>query len=151
MRVRLAALLLSLAALAGACSKKGEPAPHEGGAEGKEPPRFYYDLGPATVDVSRYPPKEQEGYKLFLAVCGTCHSTARALNAPYSGADAWKRYLRRMHVKMASRSVLPSPRDQERILDFLVYDSKVRKLDAPDEFKAGQDALRTRFEESSKR
>lgn len=149
MRRRFAAL--ALAALAAACSKTSEPAPREAGPTGENAPRFYYDLGPATVDVSRYPPSQQEAYKLSLAVCGTCHSTARALNAPYSEPDTWKRYLRRMHVKMEGRAVLPSARDMQRILDFLVYDSKVRKLDRPDEFRAEQEALKARFQEASNR
>lgn len=115
------------------------------------PARFYYDLGPAAVDVSAYPSSYQQGYKLFSAVCATCHSTARALNAPYAEADTWKRYVRRMHVKMESRSALPAPQEEALILEFLIYDSKVRKLDKSEEFQAQQEKLKTRFEEAAKR
>ena len=58
----------------------------------------------------------------------------------------WKRYVHRMHVKMESRSVLPSPDDENRILDFLVYDSKVRKADKSEEFQAQQEKLKKLFE-----
>lgn len=140
-----------LAALAAACSKPGEPAPQDARPAEQGAPRFYYDLGPATVDDSGYPPEQREGYRLFLAVCGACHGTARALNAPYSDRDVWKSYLRRMRVKMEGRAVLPPERELERILDFLVYDSKLRKLDGSAEFDALQEELKTRFAQAAKR
>lgn len=142
---RLAALLCLLP-LSWACSTKETEAPAP--APAAPAARFYSDLGPAAVDVSGYPRKQQESYKLFLAVCGACHGTARPLNSPYVGADSWKRFVRRMHVKMESRAILPSAEDERRILDFLVYDSQVRKLDKGVEFQAQQEKLRKRFGEA---
>lgn len=147
---RLAVALLCLAALAAGCSKSGSEPPPAKAAE-RPAPRFYYDLGPETVDVSRYPRRQQENYKLFLSVCGTCHGTARPLNSPYTGADTWKRFVSRMHRKMEARAVLPSSEDEERILDFLVYDSKLRKLDRREQFQAQQGRIKALFDEAAKR
>ena len=145
------AVLLGLAAVSCACSAKTEATP-EGSSSfavrRKAAARFYYDLGPATVDVSGYPPVERENYKIFLSVCGTCHSAARPLNAPYAGADIWKGFVRRMHTKMESQAVLPSPKEEARILEFLVYDSGIRKIARSSSFQAQQEELKKLFEKA---
>lgn len=147
-RLALAAFL-GLAPLFLACSKKSaQPAPVKPAASAPREPsaRFYYDLGPATVDVSGYPEKQRGNYKDFLSLCGTCHSAARPLNSPYVGLDTWKHYVRRMHVKMENRAILPSKDEEERILEFLVYDSQARKVDKSAEFSTQQEKLKKLFE-----
>lgn len=141
-----AAALIALGLLSAGCpAKKAETAVEAKPAEAAAP-RFYGDLGPATVDVSAYPETQRQNYKVFVSVCGTCHSTARPLNSPYKGRDTWQRYARRMHSKMESRSLLPSRQDEERILDFLVFDSEARKTAKSAEFAAQQEDLKKRFE-----
>ncbi|MBI2119226.1 MAG: hypothetical protein HYT97_06335 [Elusimicrobia bacterium] len=111
---------------------------------------FSYDLGPATVDVSSYPLNIQESYKLFLAVCSSCHTSSRPLNSPYIKAYDWKRFIKRMHIKMGTRGYALDPKEEKRIVEFLVYDSKIRKIDKKDEFDAKAQELNKLFEEVSK-
>ena len=136
-----------------ACSEKKEnSAPKESAAlasSTKPMARFYYDLGPATVDVSGYPQRERENYKIFLFVCGTCHSAARPLNAPYAQADTWKRFVLRMHTKMQNQAVLPSQEEEDHILEFLVYDSRIRKIVNSKDFQSQQENLKKLFEDRS--
>lgn len=144
------AALLGLTPVISGCSREGEEhAPAEPAAAAtKQTLRFYYDLGPATVDVSAYPEAQRANYKLFLSVCGTCHSTARPLNAPYVSAEDWRRYENRMHVKMENQAILLSEENHERIIEFLIYDSKVRKVSRGAEFQAGQEKLKKLFEQT---
>ena len=53
--------------------------------------KFYFDLGPATVDASQYPKEAREGYRIFARVCSKCHSPARPLNAPITDKADWRR------------------------------------------------------------
>src|SRR5208282_2996823 len=61
--------------------------------------RFYYDLGPAEVDVSSYPKKQQENYRVFAETCFQCHTLARPINSPIVERKDWRRYVQRMHGK----------------------------------------------------
>lgn len=112
--------------------------------------KFPYDLGSAKVDVSRYPPKIQEGYKDFLSVCSSCHTTARPLNAPYRTAYDWGRYVHRMRVKIENRCAILDDALGKQIVDFLVYDSKVRKIGRKNEFQTEQEKLKNLYAEVSK-
>lgn len=85
-----------------------------------------YDKGPATVDVSKYPPEIQDDYKLFSKKCTHCHTLARPINSDYALPDEWSRYVKRMMRKPDSQI---STDDAKKIYDFLVYDSKIRKKD----------------------
>ena len=140
-----------LAALSfGACGRKEEsPLPENRSSPGKTPP-YYYDLGSPTVDVSGYPERHRENYRFFLSVCGSCHTTARPLNAPYADGDAWKRYVHKMHLKMKGRGIDLDRTSEERIVDFLAYDSKVRKVNKHEEFESQQNELKKLFEEMTK-
>ena len=109
--------------------------------------KFPYDLGPGTVDVSAYPREIQEDYKLFLAVCSGCHTSARPLNSPYAARSDWHRFIHRMHVKINDRGFTLDPNDEKKIEDFLAYDAKVRKIGHRAEFEAQQGALKTQFQE----
>ncbi len=130
------------------CAPGGEEPRRE--PSGPAAPGFYYDLGPSSIDVSSYPKEQRENYKAFIAVCTACHGAARALNSPYTGEAVWKRYLERMRVKMESLGIALSGDDEKRIRDFLVYDSKLRKLDRKAEFESRLEELKKSFEESQK-
>ena len=109
--------------------------------------KFPADLGPGTVDVSSYPQDIQKNYKVFLAVCSACHSPARPLNSPVSSATDWKRFVHRMHVKMENRGYILSPEDEKKIVEFLTYDSKIRKIGKKKEFEARREALEVIFQQ----
>jgi hypothetical protein len=144
-----AAVAALAAALLASCAPRGEESSPE--APGPAAPVFYYDLGPGSVDVSSYPKGQQENYKTFLTVCGACHGAARSINSPHAEATVWKRYMGRMQVKMESLGIALSAEDEKSILDFLVYDSKLRKVDRKTEFEALQEQLKNSFEESEKK
>ncbi|MEE8424187.1 MAG: hypothetical protein V3S11_00075 [Elusimicrobiota bacterium] len=139
---------LLLAVFMGACS----PAPQEadsGPEYSKEQLQalYYNDLGPASVDVSGYPKVQQKNYKLFLRICGQCHSPARAIHSPVVRREDWKRYIRRMHERGESAGWLGSvPKDSYRkLVDFLAYDSNVRKVDRKAEFEKLAGELKSLF------
>lgn len=105
--------------------------------------RFPYDLGPAEVDVSAYPPAVQKGYASFRHTCSKCHSTARPLNAPIVKREDWQRFVKRMHVKPGSKFKAAA---MKPIIEFLTYDSKVRKVDQKESFDALSRKLEERFD-----
>lgn len=109
------------------------------------------DLGPTTVDVSNYPVALQKTYRGALQKCTKCHNLARPLNSqflelkkreikrlkgetPEAFEDPdvlriedriWKRYVKRM---MAKPGCDINPKEGKAIWEFLVFDSKERKL-----------------------
>jgi len=85
--------------------------------ESEEDKVFDADFGPATIDVSTYPPDQQELYTLYARKCSKCHTLARSINSEYRGDD-WKRYVARMSRKPNSGI---SPRTGEKILQFLKF------------------------------
>lgn len=87
---------------------------------------FANDLGPDSLDVSRYPADQQKGYELLKVKCARCHSAARPLNSQFADSETWQRYVKRM---MAKPGCEIASSDGKAIWEFLVYDSKVRKLD----------------------
>jgi hypothetical protein len=94
------------------------------GDEPLDPRIAAYDKGPATIDVSKYPPEIQENYKLFSKKCTHCHTLARPINSDYALPDEWSRYVKRMMRKPDSQI---SADEAKKIYEFLVYDSKIRK------------------------
>ena len=50
------------------------------------------DKGPAKIDVSTYPPAQQQGYKVFAEKCAKCHTIARPINTTMT-KDEWERYV----------------------------------------------------------
>lgn len=96
------------------------------GDEPLDPRIAAYDKGPATIDVSKYPPEMQENYKLFSKKCTHCHSLARPINCDFALPDEWSRYVKRMMRKPDSQI---SADEAKKIYEFLVYDSSVRKKD----------------------
>jgi len=94
------------------------------GDEPLDPRIAAYDKGPATIDVSKYPPEMQENYKLFSKKCTHCHTLARPINSDFALPDEWSRYVKRMMRKPDSQI---SADQAKKIYEFLVYDSKNRK------------------------
>lgn len=116
-------------------------------AEEKQAPRFYYDLGPDSIDVSAYPEVQRAEYPLFTKTCARCHTLARPINSPYVTREDWGRFVHRMHDKTTVvRGTAFGPRDRNAIIDFLAYDAKVRKVDGKREFGAQTERLKSEFE-----
>ena len=104
-----------------------------------------YDLGPDTIDVSSYPAVQQINYELFHRKCSLCHTLARPINAPMTSREEWDRFIGRMDARMHT-GVLLSTEERRRVLDFLEYDSRIRKLDNRQAFNRLQVHLKARFE-----
>lgn len=109
------------------------------------------DLGPESVDVSKYPPEAQAGYKEFKTQCLKCHAVSRPLNSEFlqvkaeelaalkksnpelfsnpliwnTDAGIWQRYVKRMQSKPGCE--MPNERAKS-IYKFLVHDSRARKM-----------------------
>lgn len=118
--------------------------------------RFYYDLGPAEVDVTAYPEAQKAGYAVFAKTCSQCHTLARPINSPIVSRKDWKRYVARMHQRAKVRPAAKLGKEQAAVIvDFLAYDSKVRKVDRKAAFEAAAGEQRALFarvrEERSRR
>ncbi|MFQ5862608.1 MAG: hypothetical protein ACE5IC_05740 [Candidatus Brocadiales bacterium] len=88
-----------------------------------------WDLGPDTVDISSYPPYIQSYFEVFKLKCGGCHTLARPLNAPFATPEEWNTYVNKM-IRKPGAAI--NKEQAKQIFQFLVYDSKVRKLSDPD-------------------
>jgi hypothetical protein len=53
------------------------------------------DDGPDKIDISTYPPEQQQRYDIFRAKCSKCHPVARPINSRYDVGN-WKRYMKKM-------------------------------------------------------
>ena len=84
------------------------------------------DRSPDTIDVSLFPPKYQQAYKLVEVKCSKCHSLAHALDRRMS-ADFWRSYIKKMGRLQGSGI---NERTGEVLLDFLIYFSQ--SPNAPD-------------------
>jgi hypothetical protein len=80
------------------------------------------DRGPDRLDVSTYPPKYQELYKVFEVRCSKCHSLARPVNARLR-PDEWRLYVKKMSRRQGSGI---NEATSEKLIDFLVYFSQNR-------------------------
>lgn len=108
--------------------------------------QFPYDLGPAEVDVAAYPKAQQDNYAVLRRACSQCHALARPLNSPIVSREDWTRYVKRMHARTKARQgVKLSPADAKAVIDFLVYDSRLRKIEKKAAFEAQAKALSARF------
>lgn len=115
------------------------------------------DLGPASVDVSSYPPELQAAYKNVLLVkCSKCHTASRPLNSQFfevegkkeekagklaalqkSNADMFSNknvwqvetdiWQRYVRRMMAKPGCEITPDEGKAVYRFLVHDSNVRK------------------------
>jgi hypothetical protein len=87
---------------------------------------FREDRGPETVDVAKYPEEAQNTYNgRFLKRCSKCHTVARPINTKKIVLkDEWTTYTKKMMRKPGSGI---KEADRRKIVDFLVYDGRVRK------------------------
>ena len=106
---------------------KKETAKDEAAKAGEK--EFPWDKGPIEIDVSKYPQEQQENYKTFAVRCSKCHTLARAVNSPYALPEEWDPYVKKMQKK--KRSGL-NAKSAKKIIDFLIYDSSVRKKELID-------------------
>ena len=88
------------------------------------------DKGPNTINVSQYPPEQQQAYKLFVSKCSQCHTIARPINTTMTQPE-WERYVKRMMHKPNSGI---SNNQGKEIYEFLVYDQVNRKNKNPSAF-----------------
>ena len=83
------------------------------------------EQGPSTIDVSKYPKKIQDIYvQDFSQKCMMCHSLSRPINSNFVLPSEWENYVKRMKSMPGSNI---SNGDAGKIVDFLIYDSSVRK------------------------
>lgn len=91
-------------------------------------PLFYSDLGPDKIDVSSYPAQQKYNYTVYSRVCSQCHGLARSINAPAVSRAYWEFYLLTMRTRSGLTPYADISWEEARtVMDFLVYDSKVRK------------------------
>jgi len=84
------------------------------------------DAGPKAIDVSKYPPEQQQGYKLFQTKCSSCHAVARGINTEMVLPGDWERYVKRMMHKPNSGI---TSEEGKTLYRFMVYDAAARKAD----------------------
>jgi mono/diheme cytochrome c family protein len=138
MSARLAVLpFLALIAAAGARSSAAE----------RRDALYYSDLGPEQIDVSAYPERTRKNYAVYARACSRCHGLARSINAPFTSRGWWEFYMTGMRLR-GRASGRPLSRDEvEAVLDFLEYDSRVRKVEQAAAFQKSTDDLKRRFAE----
>lgn len=88
------------------------------------------DKGPSTINVSSYPPEQQQAYKLFVNKCSQCHTIARPINTSMTRTE-WMMYVKRMMHK--PNSGISNTQGKE-IFEFLAYDQQMRKDKNPSKF-----------------
>ncbi len=109
---------------------------------------FYSDLGPDFIDVAAYPPQQRLNYAVYQRVCSQCHTLARSINSPVASREFWEMYAQAMRRRSLMAADQPVTKDDvKEVVDFLDYDSKVRKIDRKDDFDAQTLKLKLRFEE----
>jgi len=86
-------------------------------AEPDQAPPDPRDFGPDRIDISDYPPEQQQRYPIFEKKCAKCHPVARAIGSRFSTAE-WKRYMKRM-VRRPNAGV--TDRQADAIFEFLCY------------------------------
>lgn len=74
--------------------------------------------GLPAAQVSKFPPKVQDAYRLFAVRCSRCHTLSRPLNASITEHAHWARYVARMRRQAGSGI---SEKDAEEILVFLDF------------------------------
>lgn len=92
------------------------------------------EAGPATIDVSAYPKAGQDSYLLFTEKCAQCHNLEHIINSDHHALpDEWKGIVNRMWRKPGSNI---NNTETKQIVEFLTYDSSVRRKTAVDEMLA---------------
>ncbi len=109
---------------------------------------FFSDMGPDTVDVSGYSAQQRYNYQIYARVCSRCHTLARSINMPVVGRGWWDFYLLGMRVRSRRLGQPLSKTETKAVLDFLEYDSNVRKVEHEREFDRQTEVLKARFDAS---
>src|ERR1017187_7286518 len=136
-------------------------------------PPFPNDAGDVQVDVSKYPADIQADYRIFARRCSQCHSLARPLNSQFLqltseeqaaaktkesdlfkddklwriSDSVWSDYVKKMQAKPGA---IIRPSELDKIIGFLVYDSKVRKTgDNRETWRASRQKLLDDFKKSN--
>jgi hypothetical protein len=92
------------------------------------------EAGPARIDVSAYPKAGQDSYPLFTEKCAQCHHLNHTINSDHHALpDEWESIVNRMWHKPGSNI---NKKQAEQIVEFLTYDSSVRKKAVVDEMLA---------------
>jgi hypothetical protein len=113
-------LVVALALVAGAAAAAQMP------AAPLDPKVLVWDKGTDRIDVSKYPPEIRQKYKVFVELCGQCHTLARAVNCDFVLDEDWERYIKKM---MRRGKGLVTPETARTSYEFATYDSKIRKQD----------------------
>ncbi len=109
-------------------------------------PLFYYDLGPDSIDVSAYPKAKRDEYAVFTHVCSQCHTLSRPINAPVITRRDWSHFIKRMHGRTRlTAGAKITPVEARQVLDFLVFDARVRKVERRGAFLAQAKRLKEEF------
>jgi hypothetical protein len=74
----------------------------------------------ASLDVSGYPPEQQQRYKQFAEKCSRCHDLSRPLASRYNEAG-WRQLVVRMARKPGAGI---NRREQQQFAEFLVFDGQ---------------------------
>lgn len=117
-------------ALSGGCRRAETPASPAAFDAAALEARYPADLGSASLDVSNYPPEKKADFELFAQKCSGCHTLARPLNSPWSSEVDWRRYVERMETNAEDKAGKPllTAVEAKKIISFLVYDSRERKI-----------------------
>jgi hypothetical protein len=143
--------------------------------DGPGGPAFPNDRGPAQIDVSKYPPSIQADYRIFARRCSQCHTLARAINSQYLqltpeeqqaakatdpeiitdrkiwrvGDSEWAGVAVKMHAKPGA-AIRIHAAELDKVIEFLVFDSKTRKLGARrDAWRAQRQGLLDEFKKTN--
>jgi hypothetical protein len=106
---------------------------------------YYSDLGPDRIDVSAYPLQKRRNYAVYARACARCHGLARSINAPYTSRGWWEFYMTGMRVRGTVTRRPFSREEIKDVLDFLDYDSRVRKVENAKAFEAATAELQKQF------
>jgi len=108
---------------------------------------FYSDLGPDSIDVSGYPEEQKKKYAVYARTCSQCHTLARSINMPTVSRGFWEFYVTGMRLRSKiTPDTQITKEDAQAIVDFLEYDSAVRKVRNKKEFERTSDDLKRRFD-----
>jgi hypothetical protein len=92
------------------------------------------EAGPATIDVSAYPKAAQDTCLLFTEKCAQCHHLNHTINSDHHALpDEWEEIVSRMWRKPGSNM---NKAEAKQIVEFLTYDSSVRRKAAVDKMLA---------------
>jgi hypothetical protein len=115
-------------------------------AQGHPDVLFYSDLGPEQIDVSAYPIQQRRNYAVYARACSRCHSLARSISAPYTSRGWWEFYMTGMRMRGGVAGRPFSREEIKSVLDFLEYDSHVRKIQHAAAFGKSSEELKLRFD-----